>query len=119
MSQTKETKKTVEADNGAAGDSDILATFLEVLLPATMFVHLLMAPYTKVEESFNIQAIHDVTNIGMPVPFTGVEEVLAQYDHVEFPGVVPRSFAGAGLIGGITSMVLGFVQDGLLQQIIA
>ncbi|KAF3099947.1 dolichyl-P-Man:Man(7)GlcNAc(2)-PP-dolichol alpha-1,6-mannosyltransferase [Orbilia oligospora] len=122
MSQTKETKKAVEADSGhgpaAAGDSDILGTLLEILLPATMFVHLLMAPYTKVEESFNIQAIHDVANIGMPVPFTNVEEVLAQYDHVEFPGVVPRSFAGAGLIGGITSMVLGFVQDGLLQQII-
>ncbi|KAK6357243.1 dolichyl-P-Man:Man(7)GlcNAc(2)-PP-dolichol alpha-1,6-mannosyltransferase [Orbilia javanica] len=119
MSQTKETKKTVEADNGAAaGDGDILGTILEILLPVTMFVHLLMAPYTKVEESFNIQAIHDVANIGMPVPFTDVAEILAQYDHVEFPGAVPRSFAGAGLIGGITSMVLGFVQDGLLQQII-
>ncbi|KAK6363113.1 dolichyl-P-Man:Man(7)GlcNAc(2)-PP-dolichol alpha-1,6-mannosyltransferase [Orbilia blumenaviensis] len=118
MSETKETKKAIEADNGVASDSDILGTFLEILLSVTMFAHLLIAPYTKVEESFNIQAIHDIANIGMPVPFTNVAEILAQYDHFEFPGVVPRSFAGAGLIGGITSIILGFVQDGLLQQII-
>ncbi|KAK6509343.1 dolichyl-P-Man:Man(7)GlcNAc(2)-PP-dolichol alpha-1,6-mannosyltransferase [Arthrobotrys musiformis] len=118
MSQVaKKTKDSVEK-SAPPGDSDVLGTFLEILLPVTMMAHLLIAPYTKVEESFNIQAIHDVANIGMPVPFTNVAEVLAQYDHFEFPGVVPRSFAGAGLIGGITSMVLGFVQDGLLQQII-
>ncbi|KAF3906330.1 hypothetical protein ABW20_dc0103716 [Dactylellina cionopaga] len=96
----------------------IVDTLLELLLPTVMLAHLFIAPYTKVEESFNIQAIHDVANIGMPVPFTNVAEILAQYDHFEFPGVVPRSFAAASFIGGLGSVILGFIKDGPLQQTI-
>ncbi|KAF3907192.1 hypothetical protein ABW21_db0209144 [Orbilia brochopaga] len=117
MSQAKSPKTTEPEDDGSS-DSSILDIFLELLLPATMMAHLLISPYTKVEESFNMQAIHDVVNYGMPVPFNNAAEVLAQYDHVEFPGVVPRSFAAAGFIGGLSSVVLGFVKDGLRQQMI-
>ncbi|EPS39126.1 hypothetical protein H072_7091 [Dactylellina haptotyla CBS 200.50] len=112
------TRKAVEPEDDGASDYTFFDMLLELLLPVTMLAHLFMAPYTKVEESFNIQAIHDIVNFGTPVPFHNAAQILAKYDHVEFPGVVPRSFAGASLIGGSGSVVLGFIKDGMQQQII-
>jgi len=69
----------------------------EILLRLVAYVQIFTAPLTKVEESFNLQAIHDLlfyrTN-------------LTEYDHLEFPGVVPRTFIGPLVVSILSAPVV-------------
>ncbi|CAD5117680.1 DgyrCDS6430 [Dimorphilus gyrociliatus] len=66
----------------------------DIIFFLVMLFQLVICPYNKVEESFNTQASHDIIfygpNIGM-------------YDHLEFPGVVPRSFIGPLFLATMSS----------------
>ncbi|CAK4023763.1 glycosyltransferase family 22 [Lecanosticta acicola] len=81
---------------------------LDLLLPALVLLHLFCSPYTKVEESFNIQATHDILSAGLPL--TNTTGILASsFDHVHFPGSVPRTFVGALLLAGISNPLTTFL----------
>ncbi|OAA64982.1 glycosyltransferase family 22 protein [Cordyceps fumosorosea ARSEF 2679] len=76
---------------------------LDALLFAVPLAHLLLAPHTKVEESFNLQAAHDVLVYGTP---TSPAALTAAYDHFTFPGAVPRTFVGAVVLAGLSQPLL-------------
>ena len=66
-------------------------------MPTVILLHLYVSPYTKVEESFNIQAVHDILEYGIPFEYPSAN-IDANYDHVKFSGSVPRTFLGAVLL---------------------
>lgn len=83
------------------------------LLPFTVaYLHVLLAPYTKVEESFTLHAVHDVLAYGPRWTVANVSYLdrynkyrsglISQWDHVTFPGAVPRSFLPALALGVVS-----------------
>ncbi|KAH7137187.1 Alg9-like mannosyltransferase family-domain-containing protein [Dactylonectria estremocensis] len=83
--------------------------FFTSLLFAVPLLHLLVSPHTKVEESFNLQAAHDLLVYGTPTDGDVGKRLAGTYDHFTFPGAVPRTFVGAVLLAGFGQPVIGLV----------
>jgi alpha-1,6-mannosyltransferase len=85
-----------------------------------MVTHLYCSPYTKVEESFNMQATHDILAYG--VSFNSSKAFLDEhYDHVDFPGSVPRTFVGALILSGLATpfnVLFGVTSPQTLQLLV-
>ncbi|KIX01728.1 uncharacterized protein Z518_09454 [Rhinocladiella mackenziei CBS 650.93] len=89
-----------------------------LFFPALILLHLYISPYTKVEESFNIQAVHDILKYGVPTHNVYLR-LKAQYDHMTFPGAVPRTFIGALVLATLAKpFILYGSLDGERQQLL-
>ncbi|KAL7896338.1 glycosyltransferase family 22 protein [Trichoderma sp. SZMC 28014] len=78
---------------------------IDLLLFIVPLLHLLAAPYTKVEESFNLQATHDILVYGTPTHDIR-QRLSSTYDHFSFPGAVPRTFVGPMLLAGVSQPLI-------------
>lgn len=76
------------------------------LLLLSICMHLYMCPFSKVEESFNMQAMHDLMVYGT--------ENIQYFDHIMFPGVVPRTFIGS-IIVSIFATPLKYLGTNLIK----
>ncbi|VFQ84295.1 unnamed protein product [Cuscuta campestris] len=80
----------------------------DLLLGSIAAFYVFAAPYTKVEESFNVQAMHDILFH---------RHHLEKYDHFDFPGVVPRTFIGAFFVSILASPVVAAMSFAHLPKI--
>jgi len=69
-----------------------MADVWDISLLLLVYGMIIVCPYNKVEESFNTQATHDILVYGTQFD---------KYDHIEFPGVVPRTFLGPAVVSTI------------------
>ncbi|KAJ1944328.1 dolichyl-P-Man:Man(7)GlcNAc(2)-PP-dolichol alpha-1,6-mannosyltransferase [Linderina macrospora] len=83
---------------------------LDVVFALVISLSAICVPFTKVEESFFVQAVHDLYK--SPV-------ISSDYDHLTFPGVVPRSFVSPLLISAILSPIKLFsdASEGIWLQV--
>lgn len=85
-------------------------------IPLLILLYLFFAPYTKVEESFSIQATHDILEYGFPVK-QATERLREQFDHLTFSGSVPRTFVGPLALAVISYLPARFL-EGINKQIL-
>lgn len=83
---------------------------LELSIPALILWHLRVVPHTKVEESFNLQATHDILKYGY--------QVSPSYDHFEFPGAVDRTFVGAAALATVSTPIIALLGEQWSQFVV-
>lgn len=101
-----------------------------LVLLLTGLLALVTCPHSKVEESFNLQATHDLFYHGVgPAWRSAITKwrcreaddicndgtMILPYDHLQFPGVVPRTFTGAFVLSYIARIISFIVPKSILD----
>ena len=76
--------------------SDSFSFKWDIMLLLYSWLLVILCPYTKVEESFNMQAMHDILFH---------RENIGAYDHLVFSGPVPRTLLGSVIIATASSPI--------------
>lgn len=95
----------------------VLDIFFGLLHTTVIILHLAAAPYTKVEESFNLQATHDILRYGIPTSDVAAS-LREEYDHFTFPGSVPRTFVGPVVLAGLSKPAIDVLGNVVNHQVI-
>ncbi|KAF9437363.1 dolichyl-P-Man:Man(7)GlcNAc(2)-PP-dolichol alpha-1,6-mannosyltransferase [Entomortierella beljakovae] len=118
LTHSASTTSSITNSQSSITGVEYLARAVVLLL---IFAHILVAPFTKVEESFNLQATHDILTFGVS------GEGVKKFDHLEFPGAVPRTFVGPLLLAMISWPIMALARligvgaglpKGLIGQVI-
>lgn len=112
--------------------SNILLLVETTLLLSVAALYIMHCPFNKVEESFNTQAVHDIINLfpdklpqeqndytnldTLPIDAEVAIRSHLPWDHMLFPGVVPRTFIGALLVGFPMKLARYFMVKGLSSE---
>jgi len=91
-------------------DDWIALNWMDWFTLGIIILQVLVCPFTKVEESFPLQAIHD---------FIYHPTDLASFDHNVFPGVVPRTFLGSLAVAIVASPFALFLRAFDLPKVFA
>lgn len=100
----------------SAADEDPKDILIALLVPSLILFYLTVAPYSKVEESFNLQATHDILEYGFSAK-NSYDYFKEHYDHLTFSGSVPRTFVGPLLLAGAASP-FAWIVNGIDKQIL-
>ncbi|KPM11464.1 Dol-P-Man:Man(7)GlcNAc(2)-PP-Dol alpha-1,6-mannosyltransferase-like protein [Sarcoptes scabiei] len=97
-----------------------LNTFFSIsIVFIASIIHLIITPYTKVEESFNVQAVHDFllhsSDHSVDILFRSQNSSRFVWDHEKFPGVVHRTFLTSFVVAVLTKLLGLFVADDKFQ----
>lgn len=103
--------------NATVNSTIMPPVWVQGLLFTVCVLSLLHCPHSKVEESFNLQATHDLFYYGITPALRNVRMLSSEstvvttvplYDHWNYPGVVPRTFAGPILLS-ITCQLIRWI----------
>lgn len=85
-------------------------------------VYIYNHPWTKVEESFALQAAHDMIYLNpLSQLVAGADNSTKLWDHVQFPGVVHRTFLNSYVLSVFASpiaWVLGDQRKAMIQSVV-